>query len=100
MFEFYKIIKSFELEEEEMDKLQIYLIHNCEKKEILLSALKRYETIEFKQRFLKSFIKSISSMLNKIFAITTICDTTVKIFFVLLVMTLSCLVTNFFPFGF
>ncbi|GBC04004.1 hypothetical protein RclHR1_05460007 [Rhizophagus clarus] len=60
MSEFYKIIKSFKLEEEEMDKLQIYLIHNCEKEEILLSALKRYETIESKQRFLKSFIKSIS----------------------------------------
>ncbi|RIA83103.1 hypothetical protein C1645_834303 [Glomus cerebriforme] len=55
-YEFYEIINNLELEEEEMDNLQIYLIKNYEVEERLLSALKRCETKEFRQRLLKSFL--------------------------------------------
>ena len=79
--ELYKIINSLELKGEEMDKLQIYLIKNYEEEERLFLTLKRYKTKESQQRFLKSFLKSIHSMLDKIFVIIIVCDTMTKSFF-------------------
>ena len=81
MSEFYEIIDSLELEGEEMDKLQIYLIKNYEEEGRLFSALKRYKTKESQQRFLKSFLKSIHGMLDKIFAVILFVTLRLNLFF-------------------
>ncbi|CAG8528741.1 5517_t:CDS:2 [Funneliformis caledonium] len=58
----YEIIDSFDIEQSEANKLEIYLIKNHEMEEVLFSALtSSYQTKEDQQSLLKDFINTIPS---------------------------------------
>ncbi|CAG8583644.1 13206_t:CDS:2 [Funneliformis caledonium] len=84
MSDIYEIINSLGLEEAEANKLKIYLITNHETRKELTSALAvSCGTEESKRNLLKDFLHNIPGMLDKIFALYTVCDAITKPFFVL-----------------
>jgi len=83
MSNIYEVIDRFGIEEAQKNKLKIYLMKNREVREELFSALQSPQTKESKKSLLEDFLKTIPGMLDKIFAVTTICDAMIKPFFVL-----------------